>query len=684
MNLHLMNILENRSRKPNMLQDYLLELSEAFVKEAIGSPSLIEDMAAMEKYLSESYAERAFIELLQNADDARSQQFKVIWNDANCDLIVANDGNSFDKSDLLAISRSGASSKERTEKIGYRGVGFKSATCFSDFIVISSSDCLFTFSKQLAAKRIGLPAEKVPTVRIPLIISKEALHPSTIRNIEELHHLGFNTIFVFCRANREDCINELHGLTMESLLFLNNVRKIEVDSMLLGMNMLIQRREYDELVESEICDLAKGYSRKWLVKSLGRIEIATPWIEHDQASEDFFHCFLPTLDTTGLGFRINGDFTTDPSRKHLIIDERTKSELRKVGEYIAQLISENYGEESRFVKRIISGFANQKSTNRFSATLDIIIKENLQQRPWINTIINVKQRPKDCFLLPEWYEKRFDRILCENLLHKDAETLVGIADNNLRKVLIKAGVNNAKPDIFSRLIANESVVRELPEETTTAMMVAIIKDFRIKSIPDAERVANGWFIKNENEIFAFDQIKKSESLSINLYQKMSKYSKADTDWFFEAVHIIVTSITDSRTLDTTVVPLKSIANSVVTRWRAAEEVCCDLEERFGNIVIDVSKQNLGYDILSQTSSGEKRYIEVKSVNRIGDMVTMTNNEYTTAIQYGKQYYLCIVAQQRGPITVVYVQDPLKNARLEKRVRMWEWTLENYNGERFTM
>lgn len=38
----------------------------------------MEDMAAMEKYMAESYGERIFIELLQNADDANSTKIKVL------------------------------------------------------------------------------------------------------------------------------------------------------------------------------------------------------------------------------------------------------------------------------------------------------------------------------------------------------------------------------------------------------------------------------------------------------------------------------------------------------------------------------------------------------------------------------------------------------------------------------
>ena len=52
-------------------------ISESFMQEALSSPRMLEDLAAMEKYMSESYDGRTFVELLQNADDAGASRIKV-------------------------------------------------------------------------------------------------------------------------------------------------------------------------------------------------------------------------------------------------------------------------------------------------------------------------------------------------------------------------------------------------------------------------------------------------------------------------------------------------------------------------------------------------------------------------------------------------------------------------------
>ena len=65
-------------------------ISDSFIKEALASPRMLEDLASMEKYMSESYDGRTFVELIQNADDAQSREVKVF--SVGNTLVVANSG----------------------------------------------------------------------------------------------------------------------------------------------------------------------------------------------------------------------------------------------------------------------------------------------------------------------------------------------------------------------------------------------------------------------------------------------------------------------------------------------------------------------------------------------------------------------------------------------------------------
>lgn len=85
--------------------------------EAIASPQLLADVAQLEGYISETYSNRSFVELLQNADDAGAKRFHVrLLEDA---IVCANDGRVFTESDLRSICRSGSSTKTRGQTIGY-------------------------------------------------------------------------------------------------------------------------------------------------------------------------------------------------------------------------------------------------------------------------------------------------------------------------------------------------------------------------------------------------------------------------------------------------------------------------------------------------------------------------------------------------------------------------------------
>ena len=177
------------------MSSILHSITKKFLDEAMASPSMLEDIAALEKYNAESYDGKVITELLQNADDAASKKFKIIEIDKA--VIFANDGRPFDESDIYSISRSGASEKNRETQIGYRGIGFKSSISVSNDIVIVSGAFCFTFSKNYCAKVLGTNIDKTPTIRIPFEYLYDDLFYDIKNKISELKQLGYTTFFVF-------------------------------------------------------------------------------------------------------------------------------------------------------------------------------------------------------------------------------------------------------------------------------------------------------------------------------------------------------------------------------------------------------------------------------------------------------------------------------------------------------
>ncbi len=64
--------------------------------------------------------------------------------------------------------------------------------------------------------------------------------------------------------------------------------------------------------------------------------------------------------------------------------------------------------------------------------------------------------------------------------------------------------------------------------------------------------------------------------------------------------------------------------------------------------VDVSRDNVGYDILSRDLiDGKQRFIEVKGRRAGADTVTLTRNEILTAINSPEQFILAIVEVEDG-------------------------------------
>ena len=128
-------------------------------------------------------------------------------------------------------------------------------------------------------------------------------------------------------------------------------------------------------------------------------------------------------------------------------------------------------------------------------------------------------------------------------------------------------------------------------------------------------------------------------------------------------------------------PKESFNKAVLKKWRSVEQNVAAMLETFEGIirVEDVSAQNLGYDLRTWNRDDTVSYYEVKSVNSLGDAVSITNNEYSTANEYGDRYYLAIAQQNANDISVCFVRDPIRALNLTKRVVRWEWVASSYEG-----
>lgn len=101
--------------------------------------------------------------------------------------------------------------------------------------------------------------------------------------------------------------------------------------------------------------------------------------------------------------------------------------------------------------------------------------------------------------------------------------------------------------------------------------------------------------------------------------------------------------------------------------RVGMEVAMEHERSEGRIPIDVSAEELGFDIKSLDQSGTVvRYIEVKARSGIGS-VALTQNEWFKAQRLGKDYYLYAVvnAKTKEEAKLYVVRDPASTLKAEE-------------------
>ena len=671
-----------------MLCDLIKKISEAFISEAVASPALLADMAKMEKYMAESYSGRVFIELLQNADDCSST--KILITELNGNIIFANNGRPFDENDVMAICRSGNSNKKRGETIGYRGVGFKSTTYLTDEILIYSDKACFTFSKKICSQKLSIPEENIPMIRVPLLV--ETIDNSILTKVQELEQQGYKTVFVFKNAKIKEFIEELDQVDNGMFIFLNSIEECCIQIGAVSKTISLSRESDKD--GCLVSFLGKSTDAWYIVShkntSLGfKYDIVNKRIVACDESEQVYHSYLPTYDKVLFPVKINADFSTDPSRKHITVDSKTEMALADIAENLLHIVNSVFDDSNNVdFSEFFSILCNNSGFSKCNSYLKQQIKIHL-----LGVVLKLQNgktiRIDEYKLLPDWLdesEKRFLRAESEYIGRQSLSGNLYEKYKNIDKFIQTYSVQQFANADLVEMMAEEKLVSKMHAEMQGKILSKIIKGEKFsqttpgkKSKLERIKVSTDDGIKSLVEV-ASGGVGIAEDVMDEINNNISQ---SEIGWFSEQTSIDISKLSRDYTEAAPQVA-KTIKREIkphIAKWRSAEQQCIDIEKCFGNTATDVSKQNVGYDIESTTPDGHKRYIEVKSITEDGSF-SITNNEYTAAHQYGEQYYLCLLIQSSQNTQAIYVQNPLETLKFEKRIRQWEWYCDTYSGESF--
>lgn len=664
------------------MKDTILNISAKFVGEAKASPRMLEDLAAMEKYMSESYNGRTFVELIQNADDANSNRIKV--DCVGNTLIIANDGREFDENDIGAICRSGASNKQRGKNIGYRGVGFKSATTISTEIIIYSAGVYFTFSKSRCAEVLEMDQDKVPTVRIPFLFDSEKLDRNTISKIEEMESDGFTTFFIFREALINKFREEITGFNSGWLLFLRKVCNIDINLPSKKTVCKVNRKKFGEDIIVKIV----GDREQWYITEQDNVALAFKYEDERgivacDAEDAVFHCYLPTIDKTGFPFKVNADFSTDPSRKHIIADEITQSSLDKLGLLYVNFVSKVT--ENRDVSKLsaLGLLGSHISLGDMVAKLESEIEKHLRTEKWVLKKNGEIATAQNVTYLPNWLEAEEKTSLIEAIPYIGLnlyDTIFYSEIDKFEKLISKYGARETSEDVLRGLINGPDSAKAIGTKIVGKIFV-----YCYRGLYTSKDKMDEVFIPTNAGFIQLSQLSEDNALDgdfltiINaVLNPKEKTNLSENYKAFESLRKQNIPIKKLATVKA-VVPNASQKGIAINKWKTPIQNCLAVEALEGRTGRDVSRKCDEYDVESVDARGNTSYITVKRVKVIGDTFSLSEGEYAAAQRLGKAYRVFIISLDGDDVDYLYLENPIETLLLDKVVKEWEFVCNTYSS-----
>ena len=671
--------------------------------EAQKSPNLLSDLAGLEEYIAETYNNRSFIELLQNADDAGSTCFYI--NQVNEDvIIVANNGREFSREDIISICRSASSSKKKEESIGYRGIGFKSIVGLANYVHIISGEYAISFSREKTSRLIP-SATRVPLIRIPHVINNNIIEKYK-SVINDLDNKGFTSIFIFSGLKKYAIDSEIEAFNPISLLFLKNV--LSVDIIVKGKNIIeVNKRQLIAKGGIEHIDISdkNDNSSKWRLYRKNSTSIAFKIVNEEiiklNPQEALVSAFLPTEDTTGLGILINGNFSTDPSRRHVIFDKTSINSINEISEFITSIMRqalENYSSKNYHIVDALTPYTTpqmfQFQKMSFSRYLietiakyskDIIIKTyitptwlNIKDYELITKYTKYKTLDRHYYELAEFisYLKYLGakEISISELITLNLSLISNIGCAEIVKQIIKESIP-------SYIVTNEKHLK-LP------IFVCNNTRYSLEDIKSKNQILDKTFIDLlfENVITEIElRIFFKQNASINSLNNLTKensniITKSQENENNEypidtAINIENINYAINKWLSN--ISKKNVPSNNNTKWRSSEIQAKEILNSIGFNLQDVSKQNIGYDLEGTDPNGHNIMIEVKSINNPGDRFELTNNEIALAQEKRNRYYIAIVRLKGDSVEMMLIADPVNNLELERQAVQWRWVCFDY-------
>jgi hypothetical protein len=464
------------------------------------------------------------------------------------------------------------------------------------------------------------------------------------------------------------------------LLFLNNIRKVQIDFKNTKRSITLKHKTRKE---NTVISISEGdHLDNWQVEinrksPIDRVayKVEGTTIIPALPKESVIHSFTPTFEFSGAFIKINGDYTTDPSRKTIDLDEHSRTSLDNAVSLISQsIISILKGDVTK--NGFFSAFINIQlnGTSRFKTLLFQGLEANL------SAFSNFR-------LKPDWLNYEDYLKICKDDIKAITKEQI-TAYPELFSFLEQVNIRTLNLDEITKRI-NTSKISILGG---TEILSKIIKQTRydlnnekIESLKSLKLLpVNGNFV-NANQINSFSEI-SSEFIE----RLISITDVADIDFFLKKMNIKQDRPINNP-LQTHLPPnvdrnehSQEATNNffksepVIKKWRSAEQNAAEFLRSLKAVlsVKDVTQANLGYDLEVLLTNGRRIYIEIKSVSSFSEPFKISNNEYSSAHSYGDDYFIGIVINEI-PFAFKLIPNPINSLSFEKKCERWSWFCEQY-------
>lgn len=371
-------------------------------------------------------SQRFIYELLQNADDASNQNptLEVRIDFIGDFLIVSHKGEPFSEIDIESISSAGDGTKTGdTDKIGFKGIGFKSVFSHSDYVIIKSSGYCFRYDRKAwdnywsntwgekavwQAERRRKQKEDLPKMPWHVIPLWTTL-PSELQQLNFLEEYTVSTIIKYKNIDKlKEDLSALFSDTQIVLFLRSKEVKINVKN---GIENVVIEKIHDRQTNSILLQRNKIVQSEWITKTFqfdipvnvrneinadekapkklkealkteisfaiqlekGRMKAA------DKANRLIF-TYLPTSINYDFPFLVNANFLTDAGRQHLHRDIFWNNWLfKQIPLKLFTWVSELAEYTSKYKKQILSIIPHKlNGANSLEASFNEGYKQALQ------------------------------------------------------------------------------------------------------------------------------------------------------------------------------------------------------------------------------------------------------------------------------------------------------------------